>query len=168
MSACPCGTDSSFENCCGPFLAGSSKPESAEKLMRSRYSAFARGDVGYIKKTLAPEMHGDFDEDSVKQWAENSKWKGLKIVSTQQGQAADTKGVVQFVATFESDGVLYEHHETSQFRKDGSGQWLFVDGEGEQKRVTTQHVRTGPKVGRNDPCPCGSGKKFKKCCEASA
>lgn len=25
-------------------------------------------------------------------------------------------------------------------------------------------VREAPKVGRNDPCPCGSGKKFKKCC----
>ncbi len=28
-------------------------------------------------------------------------------------------------------------------------------------------VRTGPKVGRNDPCPCGSGKKYKKCCGAN-
>ena len=27
-------------------------------------------------------------------------------------------------------------------------------------------VRQGPKVGRNDPCPCGSGKKYKKCCGA--
>ena len=26
------------------------------------------------------------------------------------------------------------------------------------------HIRTGPKIGRNDPCPCGSGLKYKKCC----
>ncbi len=36
----------------------------------------------------------------------------------------------------------------------------------EQKRSTTI-VNEGPKIGRNDPCPCGSGKKYKKCCGAN-
>ncbi|MEQ1877474.1 MAG: YchJ family protein [Bdellovibrionia bacterium] len=165
---CPCGSNLSFESCCGPLLSGASRPETAEKLMRSRYTAFTRGDVAYIKKTLAPEMHGDFDEAGVLEWAGGSKWKGLNIISTEAGQTGDSKGVVRFVATYETGGVMYEHNEVSQFRKDSTGQWLFVDGDGEQKRVVTQHVRTAPKVGRNDPCPCGSGKKFKKCCEASA
>ena len=34
--------------------------------------------------------------------------------------------------------------------------------QGEEKR--SPFVRDLPKVGRNDPCPCGSGKKFKQCC----
>lgn len=36
-----------------------------------------------------------------------------------------------------------------------------------RKSAVTQVERDGPKVGRNDPCPCGSGKKHKKCCGAS-
>ncbi|HEX4924962.1 MAG TPA: YchJ family protein [Bdellovibrionales bacterium] len=165
---CPCGSNRTLEACCGPLLAGEAKPESAEALMRSRYTAYTRGDVDYIRRTLAPEMHSHFDEDSVREWAEQAEWKGLQILSTEQGGPHDTKGVVRFIATYNLGGGLFEHHETSRFRKDGSGQWLFVDGEGEQKKIVTQHVRQAPKIGRNDPCPCGSGKKFKKCCELTA
>lgn len=174
---CPCGSGESFEKCCEPFLKGKANPETAEKLMRSRYTAFTYKDIDYLKKTLAPESRGDFDAASTKQWAENAKWKGLKILSTQKGGPDDKKGSVEFVATYEMDGEALDHHEISQFRKSEGGQWFFVSGdshthkEGEghhhyEKPQTVQ--RESPKIGRNDPCVCGSGKKYKKCCGANA
>ena len=68
---------------------------------------------------------------------------------------------MEFVASFKQDGQDYVHHELASFRK-VDGRWAYVDG--------ILDPKTGPvkveKVGRNDPCPCGSGKKFKKCCGA--
>lgn len=174
---CPCGNDSTYETCCGPYLAGKVLPETAEKLMRSRYTAYTRADVAYLKKTTAPEMRKDFDEAATEQWAKSSKWKGLKIQDTKEGTADDTTGVVEFTATYEQEGQGIDHHEVSQFRKDKEGQWLFIDGEGHQHKEGESHhdapkpvpvVREGAKIGRNDPCPCGSGKKYKKCCEGKA
>ena len=170
---CPCGSAKNFEVCCEPFLKGAALPETAEQLMRSRYTAFTLADVDYIKKTLAPESRKDFDENSTRQWATQSKWKGLKILSTEKGQAKDNKGVVEFVATYEKDGETTEHHEVATFRKTDKAQWLFVDGDSHTHAEGEGHhhhhdkpqtvVREQPKVGRNDPCPCGSGKKFKQC-----
>ncbi len=175
---CPCQSGLSYENCCEGFLKGSKLPETAEQLMRSRYTAFTKVDTDYLKKTLASESRQDFDANATKEWAATAKWKGLKILSTEKGGADDKKGTVEFVATYETEGQGLEHHETAQFRKSDSGQWLFVDGdshthkEGEghhahhEKPQTVQ--RESPKIGRNDPCVCGSGKKYKKCCGAEA
>lgn len=175
--SCPCGANQNFEQCCEPFISGKAQPETAEQLMRSRYTAYVKADVGYIKKTLAPESQKDFDVSASREWAEQSQWKSLKIISKDKGTAADKKGVVEFVATFVQDGEEIEHHETSQFRKNEKGQWLFVDGEAHTHKAGEGHhhhhkqetvVRQAPKIGRNDPCPCGSGKKFKKCCGVEA
>lgn len=178
-SPCPCGSGINFDECCEPFLKGQVLPETAEQLMRSRYTAFVRADVAYIKKTLAPESRKDFDENSTRQWATQSKWKGLQILKTKDGQAKDTKGIVEFIATYAKDGEEIDHHEVSTFRKTDEGQWLFVDGDshthaGGQGHHDHHHhhhharpetvVRDQPKIGRNDPCPCGSEKKYKKCC----
>lgn len=175
---CPCGSKEDFAQCCEPFLKGTALPETAEKLMRSRYTAFTQVDVPYLKKTLAPESSDDFDPKSTKKWAEGAKWKGLKILSTEKGMASDKKGTVEFMATFEQDGETVDHHEVAQFKKDSHGQWLFVDGESHTHKAGEDHhhhhpkvqtvQREEPKVGRNDPCPCGSGKKYKKCCGADA
>jgi len=140
--------------------------------MRSRYTAHARANVDYIKKTLVPEARKEFDPAETKKWAEESKWKGLKIVSTKMGGPKDTVGIVEFIATYEREGTGVDHHEVSQFKKI-DGEWLFVDGEAHEHAEGEGHhahekqvpvVRDPNKVGRNDPCPCGSGKKYKKCC----
>ena len=170
---CASGSTQKFEQCCKPFLAGEAMPQTAEQLMRSRYTAFTLVDVDYLKNTLAPESRHDFDAKSTKDWASQSKWKGLQILNVTKGSASDKKGTVEFVATFEQDGTGIEHHEVSQFRKADSGQWYFVDGESHTHKEGEGHqhhakpetvVREEPKVGRNDPCICGSGKKYKKCC----
>lgn len=173
---CPCGTLKKFDVCCGPFLSKEKLPETAEELMRSRYTAFTLADIEYIKKTLAPESHKGFDAPETLKWAQEAKWKKLSILSTKKGTAEDDKGVVEFCAFYEHDGQDLQLHEVSQFRKDKNGQWLFVDGDSHlhpadedvehahQKPATV--IRTQEKIGRNDPCTCGSGKKYKKCCAA--
>ena len=172
---CPCGSTQTFEKCCEPFITGESLPDTAEKLMRSRYSAYTLAKIDYIKKTLAPESRKDFDVAASRDWAEQSTWKGLKIISVEKGTAQDKKGVVEFTATFEQKGEMIEHHEVSQFRKNEKGEWFFVDGDAHTHKHGEGHhspqetvTREAPKVGRNDPCPCGSEKKYKKCCGVEA
>lgn len=170
---CPCGSNNTYEECCGPFLSGQTHPDTAEKLMRSRYTAYTRADIEYIEKTMAPEARKDFDVTGTKQWAEGSRWKGLKIIDTQEGGPENKTGMVEFTATYEKDGEGIDHHEVAQFRKNKEGKWLFVDGEAHTHKEGEGHheltkpitvVRERPKIGRNDPCECGSGKKYKKCC----
>jgi SEC-C motif-containing protein len=176
---CACGSGLEFSSCCEPFLAGKSMPETAEKLMRSRYTAFTQVNVEYLKKTLAPESRSDFDEAATKKWAQEAKWKGLQILECKNGGPNDKKGTVEFIATYQVDGEGLDHHEVSQFRKSDSGQWYFVDGDSHTHAEGEGHAhhhhakpqtvqRESPKIGRNDPCVCGSGKKYKKCCGTDA
>ena len=159
-SFCPCGSNQTYQSCCGTFHAGA-KPETAEQLMRSRYSAYVAGKIPYIGETNDPETGGDFDAESAETWSKESKWLGLEIVATKDGKAGDQRGEVEFIARYHADGQDHEHHEVSLFRYDPLEQrWFYRDG----KTIRMPERRTEPKVGRNDPCSCGSGKKFKKCC----
>lgn len=175
---CNCGSKLDFSTCCEPFLTGQKLPTSAEQLMRSRYTAYTIENLDYIQSTLAPESKRDFDFNGTKKWAAQSKWLGLEILSTKKGAESDQKGEVEFMAKYSQNGEVFEHHEVSHFRKNEKGQWLFVEGDAHTHREGETHhhhhhvkqqtvVRESPKVGRNDPCPCGSGKKYKKCCGAS-
>lgn len=155
-------------------------PSTAEALMRSRYVAYTRRDIDYLSRTLAPEMRGNFQAASSKKWAEEAQFKGLKMIATEMGGPADCTGTVEFMATFEQNGENFDHHEISRFRKDEQGHWHYVDGDGHSHRrklasdpsqnrlrinsVTGVRGLTPTKPGRNDSCPCGSGKKFKTCC----
>ena len=158
-TTCPCGNLKPLAACCGPYHAGKAVAPTAEALMRARYTAYATGRVDFVEATLAPESRKDFDREASKKWATDSVWKGLEIVATKGGMAKDSEGVVNFVARFGQGDKDYEHREIATFRKE-AGVWLFVDGQS-PKPVTM--VKTGPDLGRNDPCHCGSGKKFKKC-----
>lgn len=172
---CPCDSGKTFASCCEPYINGTAEPQTAEALMRSRYTAYTQVQIGYLKKTLAPESSSDFDSAAAKKWAEEVEWKGLKIESTERGGPEDRDGKVEFTATFVQDGETLEHHEVSTFKKNKQGAWRFVEGDAHTHREGEGHhhhvkqetvVREEPKVGRNDPCPCGSGKKYKKCCAA--
>jgi SEC-C motif domain protein len=156
---CPCGGDLPFDRCCGPFLAGA-PPPTAEALMRSRYTAYARGDIDYILSSHDPATRGDIDRDETNKWSRDNDWRGLEIVATSGGAPDDDVGTVEFVARYApKGGTELRHHERSSFRK-VDGRWYFSDGEMVKPAPVT---RTAPKVGRNDPCPCGSGKKYKRC-----
>ncbi|MGC2855745.1 YchJ family protein [Novispirillum sp. DQ9] len=156
---CPCGSGRAFADCCEPFITGAAKPQTAEQLMRSRYSAFATGAVSYLHETLSAEAREDYDPAHVEDWARGSEWLGLDIRATEDGAATDEDGWVEFVARFRFEGEDRAHHESSYFIK-RDGQWLYHAGN------LGPRPRRVQKVGRNDPCPCGSGKKYKKCCGA--
>ncbi len=160
MTKCACGSGEDFSACCEPYLEGEKHASTAEVLMRSRYSAYVNEDIDYIKKTTHRSALSEFDEDSARAWSRNSDWLGLKILETEKGAAGDDEGTVEFVASYLQNGKEEHHHERAVFKREGE-KWFFVDG----KIVGREpFVRESPKVGRNDPCPCGSGKKYKKCC----
>ncbi len=161
MANCPCGLEQTYEKCCAPFINGKALPPTAEALMRSRYSAFVKGAVDYIVESHHPDTRSEVNPEEIKSWSQHSKWLGLEIREKDKGAAADSTGQIEFVCRYEVDGQGLEHHELSDFKKE-DGRWYFVDG----KIIRGQFKRQGPKIGRNDPCPCNSGKKFKKCCGA--
>jgi SEC-C motif-containing protein len=128
--------------------------------MRARYSAYAVKKIKFLKTSAGPEVQAEFDEEACTKWAEASSWNGLEIVGTDRGGENDDEGYVEFIAHYAANGNAVEHHEHSYFKK-LNGEWKFIDGEIESG---VPYVREEPKIGRNDPCPCGSGKKYKKCC----
>jgi SEC-C motif-containing protein len=155
---CPCGSGRTYAECCEPYITGAQKPPTAEALMRSRYSAYAEHAVDYIIDTCIKTGKDDIDYKQTKNWSEQSKWLGLKIISVEKGGIADTEGTVEFEASYEQDGLRDVHHERGRFKKQ-QNRWLYDSGEVAPQTI----VRSGPKIGRNDPCPCGSGKKYKHC-----
>jgi len=157
---CPCCSGLPFADCCGPLLSGAAKASGPEALMRSRYSAYTLQDMPYLARTLHPSQRGDYDEAGAEKWARESEWDDLEIIRVGADPANPNRGTVEFRARYRSNGNRLEHHELAEFRKTGDN-WYFYDG----KLVGPgQFKRDAPKVGRNDPCPCGSGKKYKKCC----
>ncbi len=163
MSSCPCGTGLAYEECCGPIIEGTQSALRAEQLMRSRYTAYAIHNIGYLYSSLHPEHRKDYDEKSTRKWAESSQWHNLEILDARGGEEGDTEGTVEFKAAFTEGGTRRVHHEIASFKKDG-GRWYFVNG---NLIAPGTFVRREPKVGRNGPCTCGSGRKFKKCCGAN-
>jgi len=164
MVDCPCGSGSTYEACCAPFVKRENYPETAEQLMRSRYSAYVVGDVDYIFFSSAPNVQKEFDEESTRQWAESAEWHGLELVSMDKGGAEDVEGTVEFVAHYTINDHLCDHRELAEFTKI-DGIWKFQDG---KVFGPEPFRRENPKVGRNSPCPCGSGRKYKKCCGKKA
>jgi len=156
---CPCCSERPYAQCCGPFLVGAAKPKTAEELLRSRYTAFVAGHVDYILSTHHPRTVDQVKRKEIEEWSQDSQWKGLKILETEGGAAADERATIVFHAQYDLDEKHHDHFEKSFFEKDG-GEWKFVDAQGVHQGTYT---REEPKTGRNDPCPCGSGKKFKKC-----
>lgn len=159
MSQCPCGSAKEVKTCCAPLHAGERKAQTAEELMRSRYSAFVLSEIDYIIETNHADTRHEINRAEVEEWSKSSSWNGLEVVSTENGGANDDSGIVEFKANYTLDGKPVVHHERGEFSK-VAGQWYFVDGQ----IIRDSIRRDGPKIGRNDPCFCGSGKKYKKCC----
>ncbi len=154
---CPCGSRRLFRDCCEPFILNQKHPSTAEELMRSRYSAFTVAATGYLLKTSHPRLRKQLKEEDLLSWARENQWQRLEVSDTIKGQPADTEGEVTFKAFYlDPEGKPQVHHEHSRFVKD-ENRWLYLSGS-----APSPLPRKTP--GRNEPCPCGSGKKFKQCC----
>jgi SEC-C motif-containing protein len=153
---CPCGSGEPLAGCCGPLLDGV-PAATAVALMRSRYTAYVRGAIDYLIDSHDASTRGEVDRAGIARWSRQTEWLGLAIVETVRGGEGDDDGIVEFVARGRSQGQPFEHRERSQFRR-RDGRWYYVDG-----TQIRQPARATPQVGRNDPCPCGSGMKYKRC-----
>ena len=160
QDVCPCGTGHSYSQCCEPCIRGIRRPLSAEELMRSRYSAYVKAEVEYVMQSTHPEKRGDCDEKAIRSWALNSTWEGLEILGTNKGTDEDLEGTVEFKAHFTEDKIKKNVYENAFFVK-LDGKWYYS---GSEQKPLKPFIRTEEKVSRNDTCPCGSGKKYKKCC----
>lgn len=151
---CPCGTGRKHEECCGPLLAGARPAATAEELMRSRFTAHVARDWRYLHATYRPTARKPYvEEDAVE-----IPWTRLVVHAHEPGSSPD-QAFVDFSAYYATEEGEQALHEKAEFAR-SEGRWLY-----------TRNVRNGPapakaapKAGRNDPCPCGSGRKFKHCC----
>jgi SEC-C motif-containing protein len=157
MELCPCGSSKNYAQCCAPFITAETLPNTPEELMRSRYTAYTQANIDYIAKTMKEPANIDFEPEEARSWAMDVKWLGLEVVTSSQN---GDEGTVEFIAQYSHAQKKYVLHEISQFRRDDN-QWYYIEGNGPESKPV---VRITKKIARNDPCSCGSNKKYKKCC----
>jgi SEC-C motif-containing protein len=156
MTVCPCNSTKELEACCGPLLADAKLAPTAEALMRSRYTAYVLENYAHVLRTCHATTRPAEEEFA---GGKAVDWCGLEIRHTEAGGEGDDEGIVEFVASYRAQGAILGLHERASFVKE-DGQWFYVDGD----MVKPAQARS-EKIGRNEPCACGSGKKYKKCCK---
>ncbi|MFE1775382.1 YchJ family protein [Streptomyces sp. NPDC059008] len=118
---CPCGRAESYRDCCGAFHQGRATAPTAERLMRSRYSAFAVRDTGYLLRTWHPTTRpAALDLEPAQ------RWTGLEILGATGGTAFHAEGTVEFRAHFSLHGHADSQYEHSRFVRE-SGEWVYLD-----------------------------------------
>ena len=119
---CPCGTGLTYDECCGRLHDGTATARTAEQLMRSRYSAFAVGDAGYLLATWHPSTRPrTLDLDPA------VRWTGLDVLATTGGSLLAAEGTVEFRASRLVDRVAGAQHENSRLAR-VDGRWYYLDG----------------------------------------
>lgn len=152
---CLCGNELNYQNCCLTYHSGEMKPTTAEALMRSRFTAYAMKKEAYLLATWDKAKCPDEIDFS----KEQARWTKLEIIKLKKGGEKDKKGIVEFKAYYIQDEEEYVMNEISRFQK-VAGQWLYLDGLVKSVGKVGQQTDQG----KNAPCSCGSGKKFKRCC----
>ena len=161
-AACPCCSGESFKDCCESIIDGSKFAATPLALMRSRYTAHVYKNIDHILRTMRGKPLKLFDEEKTKEeWFELSVWKKLEIIDAPPVKKADKSGIVEFKAYYDFKGEELVLHERSKFLKTNN-KWFYISGQNK-----TANIVTSNKIGRNDECQCGSGKKYKKCCALS-
>lgn len=121
--ACPCGSRLHYAGCCGRLHDGF-VADSAEALMRSRYSAYALGRVDYLLATWHPRTRPPRDA-LIPNPA--TRWLGLTI--RRHEVTGPDCAIVEFIARSKTGGAsAMRLHETSRFEREG-GIWRYVDGD---------------------------------------
>jgi len=143
--SCICGNEKDFNECCGAIINGDRNASSPEELMRSRYSAYVRGDGRYLVLSTVNENRYEDDAELIEEFSSSNEWLKLEVLDAKEN-------TVEFKAYYKEGNITKVLHEKSRFVLE-DGIFKYKDG-----------VLFNSKVQRNESCPCGSGKKFKKCC----
>jgi SEC-C motif domain protein len=158
--ACPCGSGKVLDDCCGPILAGRRTAPTAETLMRARFTAHVLHDFPFLHRTYKPTSRQPYVAEEGKP---TIQWTRLEVHNHSLGRTPDL-AYVEFSAYGMENGAEMVLHEKAEFvREDGA--WIYTRP---LREGPAPFKQAAPKVGRNDPCPCGSGKKYKHCCLAKA
>jgi SEC-C motif-containing protein len=153
---CPCGSGKTFALCCRPLLARERPAASAEELMRSRFTAHVVRDYAHLHRSYLKTANEPYDPADT---PEPTAWTRLVVHSHEPGVKPDV-AFVEFTAYFKEGEAERSFPERARFQRI-DGVWFYA---GPVREGPAPIHSTGPKVGRNDPCPCGSGKKHKQCC----
>lgn len=164
MIICPCQRISNnslefvykkqYYECCKPFHDHTKLPDTAELLMRSRYSAYVLNNIEYIIKTTLPAQQSYLDQKAISDWSQQTEWKGLQILH-HIPRISKRHAQVEFKAFFDTPDGVQSQYELSTFvklEKCKVLRWYFID-------PTIQMTLT-----QKQPCICNSGNKFKHCC----
>lgn len=158
--SCPCESGLSLGECCGKYFDGTIFPPTPEELLRSRYVAHVTHNHKYLIDTTHSNYKDEESEADITKWIDQLEWKGFTILTSIGGKERDTTASISFIVHFLVNGIPREMRETAHFVKE-QGKWLYTYGDVEG-HIT--YRRDKPKIGRNELCYCGSGKKYKKCC----
>ena len=113
---CPCGSGTAFAACCEPIIKGTRESETAEELMRARYTAFVTGAIDFIVESTHSRTRKEIDLSFIREWSETSTWRGLQILETKT--VNDNKAFVSFEAQFTQNGEDVSHRERSLFERE--------------------------------------------------
>lgn len=125
--SCYCNSHKTFEHCCQPIISGILKAETAEQLMRSRYSAYVIADIKYLMKSHHSSTRPNKEKKNILKWTKSVRWLGLEILSKNAGTVNDKDGYVEFKALFEENGMINCIHENSYFVKENDV-WYYQSG----------------------------------------
>ncbi len=131
-------------------------PKSPKALLEARYKAFTKSDVDFILNSCHPDVRKKHKREDIEAWSRNARWQGLDVEDVQE---EGDSGFVTFTCRYEQDGQDVVHKEIAEFRKHEE-KWYYYNSSFPSSTMRREEA----KIGRNDPCPCGSGKKYKKCC----
>lgn len=148
---CFCGSQQLYADCCEPFHLKAKQPQTPEQLMRARYSAYAVKNAAFVRESYAKEKQAENSLSEIKDFATSCRFINLTVLDSGYN---DETGFVKFKAHYFYQDLYCELAEHSKFIKEDE-QWRYLDGE-----ITPV---ADIKVKRNDTCPCGSNKKYKKC-----
>lgn len=151
MTNCPCCSGKLYQNCCKTLIENNQVATTPEQLMRSRYTAYATCNINYIEQTMKGPALENFHFQEAETWAKKVQWLGLEVLSAKMQK---NKGFVEFIAHFQEQNNKQCIREVSEFHFI-EDKWYYIDG-------VIPKLPKDP--GRNDSCPCGSNKKYKKCC----
>jgi SEC-C motif-containing protein len=144
---CFCNSGKPVESCCKPYLSGVKVATRPEALMRSRYSAFSQGNVEYLLSTSSKSLALSLDKEDLEKYCQTTKFVRLDVIKSEGN-------TVEFIASLIEGDILHQIHELSSFIVENE---RLVYDTGNLYPVPSQ------KLSRNIECPCGSGKKYKRC-----